>query len=279
MKFEIRFVRCAPWHIASQGFRLIVARGGDEHSFQPRVVGRLGIAGWWIGAAAVLFLTLAPVSRGDESGWKVIPENLDSFRDPKDQWSVCGDVKLDPANRRKLVTKSGQGIVLSYGRGVNLCTKETYRDCEVELEFMIPQGSNSGVKLAGCYEVQIFDSWKKKKVTGSDCGGIYPRAELKPQYHTLDDGIPPKENACRAPGQWQTLKIAFRSPRFDESGKKVANAKFDRVELNGVVIHENQEVAYPTGHAWHDKEHDKGPLLLQGDHGPVAFRNLRLRPM
>ena len=68
-------------------------------------------------------------------------------------------------------------------------------------------------------------------------------------------------------------------PAFDAAGKKTANAKFDRVELNGMVIHENQEVAYPTGHAWHNKEHDKGPLLLQGDHGPVAFRNLRIKTL
>ena len=229
--------------------------------------------------AAIPLLPIAPIGLADESGWTVISNNLDSFRDPKDNWSVCGGVKLDPANRRKLATESGQGLLVSNGHGVDLRTKETYRDCEVELEFMIPQGSNSGVKLAGCYEIQIFDSWKKKKVTGSDCGGIYPRAELKPRYHTLDDGIPPKENACREPGQWQTLKTAFRSPRFDETGKKVANAKFDRVELNGVVIHENQEVAQPTGYAWHNKEHDKGPLLLQGDHGPVAFRNLRIKSL
>ena len=246
---------------------------------QPRVNAHLGIAGWWIGAAAILFLVLAPFSRADESGWKVLTENLDSFLEPKDHWAVCGEVKLGPASHRKLVTESGHGIIVSNGGGVDLATKETYRDCEVELEFMIPQHSNSGVKLAGCYEIQIFDSWKKKKVTGSDCGGIYPRGELKPHYHTIDEGVPPKKNACREPGQWQTLKIVFHSPRFDATGKKFANAKFDRVELNGVLIHENQEVAHPTGHAWHNEEHDKGPLLLQGDHGPVAFRNLRIRPL
>jgi hypothetical protein len=131
--------------------------------------------------------------------------------------------------------------------------------------------------LNGCYEIQIFDSYQKKKVTGADCGGIYPRGENKPRYHTIDDGVPPKKNVCRAPGEWQTLKIAFRAPRFDAAGKKTTNAKFDRVELNGEVVQENQEVAYPTGAAWHDKEHDQGPVLLQGDHGPVAFRNIRIR--
>ena len=102
---------------------------------------------------------------------------------------------------------------------------------------------------------------------------------MKPRYHTIDDGTPPSKNACREPGQWQTLKIRFRAPRFDAAGKKTANAKFERVELNGQVIHENREVAYPTGAAWHNKEHAEGPLLLQGDHGPVAFRNLRIKTL
>ena len=48
--------------------------------------------------------------------------------------------------------------------------------------------------------------------------------------------------------------------------------------LNGTLIHENVELATPTGHAWHDKEVPTGPLLLQADHGPVAFRNVRVRP-
>src|SRR5262249_20932445 len=105
-----------------------------------------------------------------------------------------------------------------------------------------------------------------------------PRAELKPKYHHIDDGIAPKKNACKAPGEWQTLDMIFLAPRFDESGKKTANAKFVKVVLNGETVHENVEVEYPTGHAWHDKEMAKGPLLLQADHGPVAFRNLRVRP-
>lgn len=244
-----------------------------------RVVGHSGIAGWSIGAAAVLFLVFSSIGRADDSGWTVVSENLDSFKDPKDNWSICGAVKQDPDNPRKLVAESGQGILVSTGGGKDLLTKKKYQDCEVELEFMIPKASNSGVKMNGCYEIQIFDSWNKKKVTGADCGGIYPRGEHDPTYRTIDDGVPPKVNACRQPGEWQTLKIAFHSPRFDENGKKVANAKFDRVELNGVLIHENQEVLYPTGAAWHDKEYATGPVLLQGTHGAVAIRNMRIRPL
>ena len=139
--------------------------------------------------------------------------------------------------------------------------------------------SNSGAKLMGLYEIQILDSFGKKKLSGDDCGGVYPRAEEEPRYHHIDDGVPPRVNACKPAGEWQTLDITFRAPRF-QAGKKVANARFVKVVLNGKVVHENVDLEYPTGAAWRQKkEVAEGPLLLQGDHGPVAFRNVRIRPL
>jgi hypothetical protein len=142
---------------------------------------------------------------------------------------------------------------------------------------MVPNKSDSGVKFEGLYEVQIADSWGVAEPKASDCGGIYPRAELKPTYHYLDKGFPPLSNATRPPGEWQMLDVIFQAPRFDADGEKTASARFVKVILNGQVIHKDLEVPTPTGHAWHDKEMPTGPILLQGDHGPVAFRNVRVR--
>ena len=144
---------------------------------------------------------------------------------------------------------------------------------------MIPKGSNAGIKFEGLYEIQIFDSWGVKTPKASDCGGIYPRAELLPKYRYLDEGFPPKVNACKPPGEWQTLDATFLAPRFDASGKKTSNARFVKVVLNGQVVQEDQDVPYPTGHAWKTKEVPKGPILLQADHGPVAFRSVKVRPV
>jgi hypothetical protein len=227
----------------------------------------------------VVFLGLPSTGRAEDSGSNVPLKDLMAFQRPIDNWTICGGVKLDPHNRRQLATEPGEGILVSHGKGVNLLTKKSYRDCQLEVEFMIPQGSNSGVRLNGCYDIQIYDSWKKQKVTGSDCGGIYPRGEFKPHYHTIDDGTPPNVNACREPGKWQSLKISFTSPRFDANGKKTSNGKFVHVELNGVVIHENAEAKCPTGGRWRDPDRDQGPILFQGDRGPVAFRNLRIKPL
>ncbi|MEK7676891.1 MAG: family 16 glycoside hydrolase [Verrucomicrobiota bacterium] len=72
----------------------------------------------------------------------------------------------------------------------------------------------------------------------------------------------------------------FRAPRFDASGKKVENARFVKVTHNGRVIHENVELTGPTRAATYENdEKPTGPLMLQGDHGPVAYRNLQLKPV
>ncbi len=196
--------------------------------------------------------------------------------------SLLATRDLDPKNPRRLLGEPGHGVLLNSKESgtKDLFTRAGWGDLEVTLDFMVPKDSNSGIKLQGAYEIQIRDSQNATKLTGADCGGIYPRAENDPgNYHYLDKGVPPRVNACKAAGEWQTLEIVFRAPRFDGNHHKVANARFEKVVLNGKVIHENVEVKYPTGHYWHNAEHALAPLQLQGDHGPVAFRNIRVRPL
>jgi len=198
------------------------------------------------------------------------------------RWEVVGDARLDPGDPARLAFTPGAGAVANgrSGRAPNLLSTRAFGDCEAHLEFNVPKGSNSGVKFAGLYEVQIFDSFGAEKLDASHTsGGIYPRADLLPKYHYLDDGFPPSANAGGKPGDWQTLDVSFRAPRFDGSGRKTADARFLKVVLNGRTVQEGRDVPTPTGHAWRTKEVPEGPLLLQGDHGPVAFRNVRVRPL
>jgi hypothetical protein len=230
--------------------------------------------------AVSLLPILSLTARTDEEkGWIELTD-LESWRKPVGEWLSAESVGVDPKNPRRLSATPGKGILVNgrKGREPDLLSKQTFGDVEVHVEFLVPKGSNSGVKLQGLYEIQICDSWGVKEPKAADCGGIYPRAELKPVYHYLDKGFPPRTNACKRPGEWQTLDIRFQAPHFDADGKKTANARFVRVVLNGTVIHDNVETATPTGHAWHNREVPTGPLLLQGDHGPVAFRNVRVRP-
>ncbi len=233
----------------------------------------------------MLFFAVLLECRADELASNLLAgEPTQVFRKVDPAWHAVQAVTLDPANPRKLTIEAGKGVWTNAPKGTaqDLYTTREYGDVAVEIEFLIPQRSNSGIKLMGLYEVQITDSHGKTKMTGSECGGIYPRAELLPKYRHLDEGIAPKSNACGKPGEWQKLEIAFRAAKHEGEGKdrkKIANARFDRVVLNGTVIHENLEVSSPTGHNWTKVEPAKGPLMLQLDHGPVAVRKFMARDL
>ena len=233
-------------------------------------------------ALLLLALSFPTPAADDRGGWiELIGKDRDVWKTAPQGWTFAESVAVDPQNPRKLVAKGEGNVLVNAPKGTarDLITRQGFGDVELHMEFLIPKGSNSGVKFHAHYEIQIYDSFGKKDVTGDDCGGIYPRAEFKPRYHHIDKGIAPKVNACKAPGEWQTLDVVFLAPRFDKDGKKTANAKIVKAVLNGRVIHADQELATPTGHNWKNKEVPSGPLLFQGDHGPVAFRNVRVRPL
>jgi Domain of Unknown Function (DUF1080) len=235
-------------------------------------------------AAALLSLIVClPASANAQESVDLFADGLTAFRGPKfGDWFQATEVGLDPKNPKLLVAKAGTGGIWVNGtkRGTNdLFTKAKFGDVEVHLEFLLGKGSNSGIKFHGHYEIQIFDSYGKAddKLDGSDCGGVYPRAESKNGYHHIDHGVPPKVNACKAPGEWQTLDMTFVAPRFDKDGKKTTNARLPKVVLNGQVVQDDTELKTPTGDRWKNAEMAEGPLMLQGDHGPVAFRNVKVR--
>jgi hypothetical protein len=196
-------------------------------------------------------------------------------------WVVTDRVALDPEKATRLKAEKAAGGTIwvngDKGRLPDLYTKAEFGDCEVHVEFLLAKNSNSGVKIQGVYEVQFLDTYGKKELSGDSMGGIYPKAELTPRYHHIDKGIAPKVNAARPAGEWNVLDLTWRAPRFDADGKKTANAAVVRAVLNGQVIHENQELKTPTGANWVRKETAKGPFMLQADHGPVAFRNVKIK--
>jgi len=158
------------------------------------------------------------------------------------------------------------------GKAQDLISDENFGDIELYLEFVLARGSNSGVFLNGHYEVQLFDSHGHTgQLMPGDNGAVY-------RLWNNTGGWPPRINASRPPGDWQSLHIWFRAPRF-EADKKTAHARFLRVLLNDTLVQEDVEVAGPTGSRGRRAEAPKGPIILQGDHGPVAFRNIYVRPL
>lgn len=216
----------------------------------------------------------ALLNGNDLTGWKACDSTA------KNEWYIATAVRFERhLGPTQLQGRRGAGGTMlngPTGRTANLCTDKSFGDVELYLEFMLAKGSNSGVYLQGLYEVQIFDSWgSTEPMTTSDGGAVY--------HQWIDErgvgGSAPLVNAARRPGEWQSYQIWFRAPRFDASGKKIEPAQFQRVLFNGQLVQKDVDVAGPTRAALSIAEGSQHALMLQGDHGPVAFRNIYVRPL
>jgi hypothetical protein len=209
---------------------------------------------------------------------KVPLNDLSFFQDPSSNWKLATNVQADLLQDEILNVKDGTGILVNLPgkKGAkDLFTKANYGDVDIELDYLMAKGSNSGIYLQGRYEIQLLDSWGVVNPKSGDNGGIYERwDDSKPDGQQGYDGHAPRQNASRAPGLWQHMKISFQAPRFDAGGQKTSNAKIIYVWLNGVLIQDNVELAGPTRGAIDNKENVAGPLRIQGDHGAVAFKNI-----
>lgn len=141
------------------------------------------------------------------------------------------------------------GILKSPKSGSNLISDKKFDDFKLHLEFRYPKGSNSGIYLRGRYEVQISDS-KGMEADEGLFAGVY-------------GFLPPNEMVAKDPGEWQTFDITL-------VGRLVT------VVANGVTVISNQNIPGITGGALDSREGEPGPLLIQGDHGPVEFRNITI---
>ena len=217
-------------------------------------------------------------------GQSVIQPSLNDltfFKKSSKSWQIVGGVQADLTKTNTLYFTKGAGILLNLPdnkqKGEDLYSLLDYGDIDLELEYLMAPESNSGIYLQGRYEIQLIDTWGATAIRSGSNGGIYERwDESKPDGQKGYMGYSPRQNASRAPGLWQKLKISFQAPRFDSNGKKTANAVMLKVELNGVLIHDHVELSGPTRGAIGDGETASGPLRIQGDHGAVAFRNIKV---
>ncbi len=235
----------------------------DLHSKLMVVLAALAfpVVGLLCSATAAEKRTVVPLAKCLD-GWTCKqPQN-------RSHWTI-GIAKMDPNNLRGLIVSPAGGgngeLINAQGHGVDIYTKEKFADCTIELEVMVPKESNSGIYVMGEYEIQILDSYGRQRVGSGDMGGVYGAAA-------------PRLNAAGKPGEWQKFVIDFKAPRF-ENDKKVANARFVKVELNGQVIHENLEMKKQSGGGVTGREVPAGPLMFQGNHGPVAYRNIKITPL
>ena len=135
---------------------------------------------------------------------------------------------------------------------VDIVSVKEFTNFKLHVEFNIVEKSNSGVYLRGRYEVQIEDDFGKAR-DSLRIGGLY-------------GFLRPAENASAKPGEWQVYEITLIGRRLT-------------VVLNGKTIVDNQEIPGITGGALKSDEGAPGPIMLQGDHGKISFRNVTITPM
>jgi hypothetical protein len=239
-----------------------------------------------------------------EDGWKPLFNGNDlsgwKFRNPRARqvWVVCDNVQLDPADPARLLPLGKGGLPSSVllcgddGRGSDIMTVESFDDYQLHLEFTVPRGSNSGVYNRGLFEIQVFDSFDKPKLGFHDCGALYERAF-------------PRENLAKPPGQWQTFDITFKGKKlslvwngktvyqdYDVRYGETDRDAFDRLNQENAGKPENLRVKLRAENGRYvgyfgeggtrsglDGPDRPGPILLQGDHGPVAYRNIMIKPL
>jgi Domain of Unknown Function (DUF1080) len=144
-----------------------------------------------------------------------------------------------------------EGLMENTPHGTDIVTEQTFTDFKLHVEFKMVPLSNSGVYLRGRYEVQIQDDFGKEPESHR-IGGIY-------------GFITPSSNPAKKAGEWQTYDITF-------IGRRVT------VVFNGTTIIDNAEIPGITGGALDSNEGEPGPIMLQGDHQKIYYRNIVITP-
>lgn len=146
------------------------------------------------------------------------------------------------------------GILRSPHSGANLISDKTFTDFKLHIEFRYPQGSNSGVYLRGRYELQIIDT---------KSGDPEP---INNQFSSIYGFLPPNKMMAKNPGEWQSYDVTL-------VGRMIT------IVANGKTVICDQVIPGITGGAINSQEGEPGPILIQGDHGPIDYRNIVITPV
>ena len=206
----------------------------------------------------------------DELPFKIIALNdLANFRETDNKgWVTTENVFMDRQTKYHCEVKKGQGVAVSLGDYDNqLITKLEHGDLDLKMDFMLAKNSVASVLLQGRYEIQLSDSWQNETLSAQISGVIL----------SGDSSKLPALNVSKAPGLWQHVAVKFKAPRFDSSGKKVADALFTEVMLNGKRIHKDVAVKQVTPSVPSKEERETAPLVIISRSGPVAFRNIEYK--
>lgn len=199
------------------------------------------------------------VQASNDEGWLTL-----TWADPFDAWISSGwslvNAELDAEDPTKFITRPGNSALVNTGPDISgFQSRMSFGDISFRFSFMLPEGGDSGMYFMDRYELQLVDD-------PNNCGGIV--------------GVKgPRAKGYRGPGTWHIATGRFYAPRFDAQGNKIANARFEEVAIDGVMVIGAAECSGPTGGAGLPGEAATGPLRFQGTAGTVAMGDIRVKQL
>ena len=218
-----------------------------------------------------------PPTSSDLPPFTLALADLSAFRAPSGSWKIVGGASTLAEGRSALATTPGVGVLVHLPSDMRsaLATAWDHGDIDLSFDMMSSRGSQAGVFLMGWYGVALSDSWVRGAPSLATIGAIAPLwREARGNLPENFEGTLPRQNAGRAPGLWQHVDIVFRAPKFQD-GRKVANARFAKVSVNGVVVQENVQATGST-RGVSAGEQATGPLVFEG-RGAFAIRNIQYK--
>lgn len=205
------------------------------------------------------------------------------------QWEAAPDSKVlvEGKDMSKFQSSAGEkkanwtiddGVFTVNKEAGDIQTKKTFRDFQLHIEWRIPEGihgkgqlrGNSGIFLQGLYEIQILDSYDNETYVNGQAGSIYKQT-------------PPRVNAMRKPGEWNTYDIIYTAPTFKEDGT-YRTYPYVTILHNGVLVQNHTRISGATTFRGMPEviPHAEGPIRLQAhgdDSKPISFRNIWIRSL
>ena len=202
---------------------------------------------------------------------EVVPESLpfqklslsdfSEFEEDFENWEIAGKVLAAPGG---FSSQPGKGILVKPGKTAGQLTSGfEHGDIDLTLDFVISEATNFTIVLQERYPV-VISAFAGGQPTSLSGGGI-----LVDQTGSTDTTA---VNPLKAPGLWQTLRLSFKAPRFDENGRKTENAVLEELYLNGFLVQSKVEIVSPA-HQNTSSETATAPFLIVADNAGLAIRN------
>ncbi len=212
-----------------------------------------------------------PARESGAEGWLRVCYG-DAFEMWKQSRWKLSDIELDASDATKFALKDGMGALTNQGLAPaeDYTSSFVFGDAKVHVECALPKGGATAVSVHGRYDILLADPGEEKTQSLRSLGAVLPGEHFA--------GSPPLLPAFKGPGQWHDLDFFFRAPRFDASGRKIANARFERVMVDDVLLQNQIELTEPVQGA-SGPESAEGPLVIRGGLGICAVGGIMVRPL